>query len=125
MPFEINENLHITGRRADSANFTFEFEEDISDCTLVFQVKKNEGDSDERAIIRKELKGDLNNSVTFELTPSDTNKLICGNEGHTTYRWGLKIYRGTEFAQTLIPQEHKPAPKMHIHPAIVERCENA
>lgn len=121
MPFEMTENLIIKGRKGDTASFTFEFEEDISHYCLVFQVKKNENDPDEKAIIRKEILNPVNNSVTFELTSEDTNLLTSSNQGYTTYKWGLKINNGINFAQTLIPIENTSAPSMCIYPAIIER----
>lgn len=117
MPFTIDENtLLIRGRRGDTASFTFNFGQDISDYTVCFYVKKNI--SDINAIIEKEYENPPVQSVIVNLTTEDTEKLLAQASSYATYYWGLKIKNGVDFAQTLIPQEFKTPPMMNIYPTI-------
>lgn len=120
----MNESLTVTGRRGDSASFTIEFEQDMSRYNVVFQVKKNSNDSDSAAIVRKEVKNPVGKSVTFNLTSDDTLKFKSSNDGYGQYIWGVKVYNGIDFAQTLIPMGNRPAPIFMVFPSIVEGCTN-
>ena len=120
MSFKMLKDLTILGRRGDSASFTFEFEDDISQYEFVFQIKKDITDSDEHSLVRKTYSALHENSITVELTPDDTLELNSQGVGYTTYCWGLKAYLGDEYAQTLIPRDNTPAPKFSVLPAIVE-----
>lgn len=119
MPFTIDENsLLIKGRRGDTASFVFNFEQDISAYTLTFFIKKNI--SDKTAIVEKQFANPTTKSVVISLTSEDTSKLLAPANSYNTYYWGLKINIGTEFAQTLIPQEFDNPPVMQIYPTIGE-----
>ena len=121
MPFKMLNDLSIFGRRGDSASFTFDFEdENISEYNFVFQIKKNITDDEDSAIIRKVYETPSTNSITVELTRNDTLKLETSGIGYTYYCWGLKAYNGNNFAQTLIPKDNSPAPKLCVLPAIAE-----
>jgi len=117
MPFTIDEgSLMIKGRKGDTASFVFNFGQDISAYTVDFYIKKNIGDK--VAVIDKTYTNQTTKSVVVDLTSEDTNKLLAQANSYSTYYWGLKIAIGTEFAQTLIPQEFKNPPMMNIYPAI-------
>ena len=119
MPFTIDEDtLLIKGRKGDTAEFTFSFDQDISEYTVGFYVKKNI--SDAVALIEKEFVHPVAQSVTVNLTVADTDNLVVDGSAYGTYFWGLKIGNGTTFAQTIIPQEFKTAPQMRIYPEIGE-----
>lgn len=118
MPFTIDEDsLLIKGRKGDTASFTFNFNQDISPYTIHFYVKKNISDSDDKLIVDKSYKNQ-NTAVTVNLTTDDTANFIALANTYNTYYWGLKINNGTEFAQTIIPQEFKNPPMMYIYPEI-------
>lgn len=117
MPFTIDEqNLLIKGRKGDTASFTFNFNQDISSYSVYFYVKKNVNSSG--TILEKEYKNPSGNSLTVELTTEDTEKLSSLTNSYNTYCWGVKITNGTNFAQTLIPQEFNNPPLMYIYPEI-------
>ena len=117
MPFIIDkDSLLIRGRKGDTASFTFDFNQDISDYTVSFYVKKNMSLSD--SIIEKNYENPLETAVTVELTTEDTNKLSSQAGSYRTYYWGVKITNGTDFAQTIIPQEFQNPPMMYIYPEI-------
>lgn len=117
MPFTIDEDsLLIKGRKGDSASFTFNFNQDMSDYTIYFYVQKNINSTE--TIIEKEYANPSASSVTVNLTTEDTEKLSALNNSYNTYYWGLKITNGTEFAQTVIPQEFQNPPMMYIYPEI-------
>lgn len=117
MPFTIEEDsLLIKGRKGDTASFTFNFNQDMSDYTVSFYVKRNINSPD--AIIEKEYANPTTSSVVVNLTSQDTEKLTSVANSYSTYCWGLKINRGTDFVQTVIPQEFKNPPMMYIYPEI-------
>ena len=117
MPFTIDENsLLIRGRRGDTASFTFNFVQDISSYTIHFYVKKSLNTSDVE--IEKKYENPTTKSITIELSTEDTEKLSSVANAYKTYYWGLKINKGTEFAQTIIPQEFENPPMMYIYPEI-------
>lgn len=117
MPFTLDESsLLIKGRKGDTASFTFDFNKDISAYTVRFYVKKNINDSE--AIIEKEYTNPTSTFVIVNLTTEDTEKLSSQANSYNTYYWGLKINSGTEFAQTIIPQEFKNPPMMYVYPEI-------
>lgn len=117
MPFTIDtESLLIRGRRGDTASFTLNFEQEISQYTVSFFVKKNVGD--EEAIIQKNYEKPQGRSLIINLTSEDTKKLFAQPNSYSTYNWGLKIGIGNEFVQTLIPQNFDSAPKMYIYPEV-------
>lgn len=117
MPFTIDEDsLLIKGRKGDTASFTFNFNQDISPYTVSFYVKKNITNTE--SIIEKEYANPIGTSVTINLSTTDTEKLTASTGSYATYYWGLKIKNGTDFAQTIIPQEFKNPPMMYIYPEI-------
>lgn len=117
MPFTIDEDsLLIKGRKGDTAAFTFNFSQDISDYTIHFYVKKNMDSAD--VIIDKAYANPINSSVTVKLSTEDTEKLATVANAYSTYYWGLKICKGTNFAQTIIPQEFNNPPMMYVYPEI-------
>jgi len=117
MPFTMNEDsLLIKGRKGDTAAFTFNFNKNISAYTVSFYVKKNMNTSD--SVIEKDYANPTSNSVTVNLTTTDTEKLTAQANSYTTYYWGLKISDGVDFAQTIIPQEFKNPPMMYVYPEI-------
>lgn len=119
MSFTIDEDsLTIKGRKGDSAEFTFNFDKDISSYTVSFYVKK--GVNDTTALIEKTYTNQIGQNVTVMLTPADTNKLTSKANSYSTYFWGLRISIGNTFAQTLIPSGFSPAPMMYIYPEIGE-----
>lgn len=117
MPFTIDEeSLLIKGRKGDSASFTFNFNQDISDYTVNFYVKRNMNAAD--TVIEKKYVNPLTTSVTVNLTTEDTEKLTAQADSYTTYCWGLKITNGIDFAQTIIPRDIQDPPIMCIYPEI-------
>lgn len=119
MPFTIDENsLLIKGRKGDTASFTFNFSQDISQYDVHFFVKKNINDT--LALIEKTYEKPSTRSVTVNLTTQDTKNLNAKSGSYNIYYWGLKINKGTEFAQTLIPQEFNNPPVMYVYPEIGE-----
>jgi len=117
MPFTLEESsLLIRGRKGDTASFTFDFNKDISAYTVHFYVKKNINDTE--AIIEKKYENLNSTYVVVNLTTADTGKLSSQAGSYNTYYWGLKINSGTEFAQTIIPQEFKNPPMMYVYPEI-------
>lgn len=117
MPFTIDEDsLLIKGRKGDTASFTFNFNQNISNYKISFYVKKNLNSQD--VVIEKEYQNSTANSVTVTLTNADTEKFASKADTYTTYYWGLRISNGSDFVQTLIPQEFKNPPMMYIYPEI-------
>ncbi len=117
MPFIIDEeSLLIKGRRGDTASFTFNFKQDMSQYIIYFYVKKNINSTD--LVIEKRYEYPTTTSITVNLTVDDTNKLQSLSNSYNTYYWGVKIYNGSDFAQTIIPQEFKNPPMMYIYPGI-------
>lgn len=117
MPFTIDEDsLLIKGRRGDTASFTFNFNQDISNYTIHFYIKKTINASD--SIVEKIYVKPSTNAVTVHLTTEDTDLLTAQGNSYSTYYWGLKINNGSEFAQTIIPQEFKNPPMMYIYPEV-------
>ena len=117
MPFTIDEDsLLIKGRKGDTASFTFDFNQNISDYTVSFYVKKNLNTSD--VVIEKKYENPSTTAVTVLLTTTDTEKLVAKADTYNTYHWGLKITKGTDFAQTIIPQEFKTPPMLYVYPEI-------
>jgi hypothetical protein len=116
MPFTIDEDtLLIKGRKGDTASFTFDFGQDISSYTVNFYVKKN---ITSEPIIEKTYTNPSNNSVTVNLSTTETDKLSAQGSSYGIYYWGVKLTNGSSFAQTLIPQEFKNPPMMYIYPEI-------
>lgn len=117
MPFTIDEDsLLIRGRKGDTASFTFEFDYDLSDYTVFFYIKKNINSADE--IITKKYSNLSGTSLEVALTTADTENLTSISNSYNTYYWGMKITKGTEYAETVIPQEFKNPPMMYIYPEI-------
>lgn len=115
MPFTIDEDtLLIKGRKGDTASFTFEFDQDISAYTVSFYIKKNLTSANN--VIEIEFKNPINKSVTVNLASADTSKLTSLANSYSIYYWGLAISNGIDFEQTIIPQEFKNYPMMHIYP---------
>ncbi len=119
MPFIIDENtLLIRGRKGDSATFNFKFNQDLTGYTLHFFIKKNINDSDEKIVIKKDYL-DLNgNSITVNLTPEETGKLLDLPNSYTVYYWGLKLSSGKDYALTIIPKDFSNPPMMYIYPQV-------
>lgn len=114
MPFTLDEDsLLIKGRKGDTASFTFNFNQSMSDYTVNFYVQKNINSTE--TIIEKSYTNPAGTSVTVNLTTEDTQKLSALNNSYNTYYWGLKITNGKDFAQTLIPQEFNNPPMMYIY----------
>jgi len=117
MPFTIDEELLlIRGRKGDTASFTFNFNQDISDYTVHFYIKKNINDSE--TLVSKEYIKPATQAVTVNLTAEDTNKLSASPNSYSTYYWGLKINKGSDFVQTIIPNDFKNPPMMYVYPTI-------
>lgn len=117
MPFTIDEDsLLIRGRKGDTASFTFEFDYNLSDYTVYFYVKKNLSSSDE--VITKTYSNISGQSIEVNLTIEDTEKLTSVAGSYSTYYWGLKITKGKDYAETVIPQDFKNPPMMYIYPEI-------
>lgn len=117
MPFTLDEDsLLIKGRRGDTASFTFNFNKDMSPYTVHFYILKNIYSAD--AVIDKKYEKLTGTSITVNLTVEDTRKLSPLTNSYNTYYWGVKITNGTDFAQTLIPQEFRNPPMMYIYPEI-------
>lgn len=117
MPFTIDEDsLLIRGRKGDTASFTFEFDFDLSDYTVYFYVKRNLKSTDE--VITKEYTDLTGTSVDVNLTANDTDNLTSTAGLYSTYYWGLKITKGDDYVETVIPQEFKNPPMMYIYPEI-------
>lgn len=117
MPFTIDQDsLLIRGRRGDTASFTFNFNEDISDYTVHFYIKKSVTSSD--CVIEKKYENPPSHAITVNLTTQDTELLSAQANAYTAYYWGVKINKGSDFAQTIIPHEFKNPPMMYIYPEI-------
>lgn len=117
MPFTIDEDsLLIKGRKGDTASFTFNFKQNMSDYNIHFYVKKNINDA--QVVLEKIYEKPQSTSVLVNLTANDTEKLTALNNSYNIYYWGLKINIGTAFVQTIIPQEFKNPPMMYIYPEI-------
>lgn len=116
MPFTIDEDsLLIKGRKGDSASLNLDFNQELSGYTICFYVQKNINSTE--AIIEKLYANPTGSAVTIKLTPEDTNKLSVGTN-YSTYYWGVKISKDSDFAKTLIPQDFKTPPMMYIYPEI-------
>lgn len=117
MSFTIDEeSLTIKGRKGDTASFTFEFENDLTNYTLDFEVKKS---FDGEAIITKSFNSPTNNSIVVNLTSEDTEKFSVPANSYGTYYWGLKISSGIDFAQTLIPESLGTPPLFLVYREVV------
>ena len=117
MPFTIDEDSFlIKGRKGDTAAFTFEFDYDMSDYTVHFYVKKNLSSTE--CIIEKVYTNPIGASVDVDLTSEDTEKLTSMTNSYNTYCWGLKINKGSDYVETIIPREFKNPPMMYIYPEI-------
>lgn len=116
MPFTIDkESLRIQGRKGDSGSINFDFNQDISDYMVHFYVQKNIDSSS--TIIEKTYANPQESVITVKLTSEDTEKLSA-SLNYTTYYWGLKITKGTDFSKTLFPEDFKNPPEMLIYPKI-------
>lgn len=117
MTFELNdETFMISGYKGDSASFTFQFNEDISNSTVYFFVKKNINDSEDKAVLTKEFVNPVGSVVDLKLLPSDTLKLGTLNSSFRDYCWSLKIKTGDDFVQTLIPNDYATTPIFRVYP---------
>lgn len=117
MPFTLeSDTLLIRGRKGDTASFTFNFNKDISDYTVYFYVLRNIYSAD--PVIQKKYEKPAGTSITVNLTIDDTALLTPLSNSYNTYYWGVKITNGSDFAQTVIPQEFKNPPMMYIYPEI-------
>lgn len=116
MPFTLDESsLLIKGRKGDTASFTFDFNQDITEYTIHFYVQKN---ITSEAIIEKDFANPTTSFININLTAEDTGKLSAQANSYSTYYWGLKVKKGNNFVQTIIPQEFKNPPMMYIYPKI-------
>lgn len=119
MPFTIDEeSLLIKGRRGDTASFTFNFNQDISDYTVHFYVQRHIGDKE--ALISKKYSNSTTQAITVDLSAEETASLSAQINSYSTYYWGLKINKGIDFAQTIIPQDFHNPPMMYVYPMIGE-----
>lgn len=117
MPFTIDEeSLLIKGRKGDTATFNFDFNQDMSDYTIHFYVKKNINSTE--LVIDKKCEKPVDPLVVIKLTADDTGKLSANGVNYNTYYWGVRISKGTDFVQTIIPQEFGNPPMMYIYPEI-------
>lgn len=117
MTFSIDEDsLLIKGRKGDTASFSFDFEFDLTDYTVHFYIKKNLNSSE--TVIEKKYANNSGTSVTVNLTNKDTEKLISVANFYSTYYWGLKISKGIDYVETVIPREFENPPMMYIYPEI-------
>ena len=117
MPFTIDEEtLLIKGRKGDTASFTFNFNQDISNYTVSFYIKKTLNAV--TPVIEKSYANPNSTAVTVNLTIADTENLSSVPNSYSTYYWGIKLSRGEDFAQTIIPQGFNNPPQMYIHPEI-------
>lgn len=117
MTFEINnKTLMISGYKGDTASFTFQFNEDISNSTVCFIVKKNVNDLEEKAVLKKEFISPTAQAIQLKLTESDTLKLGTPNSSFKDYYWSLKIKANNDFVQTLIPNAYEASPIFRVYP---------
>ena len=117
MTFKLDENtLMISGYKGDSASFNLQFETDISNSTVVFMVKKNFSDSQDKAVIKKEFNNPSENTVLLKLNEEDTKQLGTPSATYRDYYWSLKIKMADEFVQTLIPNEFGLNPIFRVYP---------
>jgi len=116
MPFTIDEdNLLIKGRKGDTASFRFDFEEDISAYTVTFGIVSEIGSD---PIIEKTFENPTTQYVDVELSTTDTELLDADGDSPGIYYWYLKRVTDTTFAETIIPEDFKPAPQFRVYPEI-------
>lgn len=116
MPFILDEKtMIISGRRGDTASFNFDFNQDMSGYTVSFYVKQL---NSQDIIIEKNYTNIVDSSVLVNLTTADTQKLVSQTNSYIPYSWGLKISKGIDFAQTVIPQENENPPMMYVYSEI-------
>lgn len=119
MPFTLDEeSLLIKGRRGDTASFTFDFNQDISNYTVHFYVQRNIGDT--KALISKEYKNPTSQAITVELNSSETANLAAKINSYSIYYWGIKISLGNNFVQTIVPRDFENPPMIHVYPMLGE-----
>lgn len=96
-------NKIITG---DTAGFTFSIlyagavdgqeAPDLSNCDVVFAVKRNKTDPDSKAIVNKSIHNPDSNIVYFEITAAESAKMAVG-----TYVGCCKLYYASGLATTV------------------------
>lgn len=127
MLFTINPTTYvISGTKGDSGVFSFTFDRNMSELTACFIVKENILASDTDAYIHKEytfpaasaVSGD-NNLFIVNIFPSDTLEIpIVTDQDPPKYDdfiWGLKVYKGIEYAETAIPSTGGTYPKFRMY----------
>lgn len=117
MPFTIDEDsLLIRGRKGDTASFYFHFDEDISDCVVNFYIKQNI--TSNTMVITKTYTNPTDSSITVNLTTDDTSKLESNGANYKVYYWGLKVTKGTDYVETVVPKDFHNIPMMYIYPKV-------
>jgi len=132
MIFTIDQTTYaITGTKGDSGAFIFNFSRNMDGATACFIVKETITTTDADAYITKSftfpeasaVSGD-NNVFNVSLFPCDTlNIPIVTDQDPPRYDdfiWGLRVYKGTTYAETVIPSTGGVYPKFRMYYNISE-----
>ena len=122
----------IQGTKGDSGAFTFIFNKNMNGATVCFIVKEKITTDDVDAYIEKSFTfpaassvlNTENNVFSVSLFPSDTLDIpIVTDQDPPKYDdfiWGLRVYKGTSYAETLIPRTGGSYPKFRMYYNISE-----
>jgi len=132
MIFTIDASTYaIAGTKGDSGAFIFKFNKDMDGATACFVVKEQITTSDADAYITKSYtfpatsatSGD-NDTFNVELLPGDTLDIPIVTEQDPPkwddFVWGLRVHKGTTYAETVIPKTGGTYPKFRIYYNISE-----
>lgn len=120
----------ITGTKGDSGAFVFTFSKNMNGATACFIVKENITVADAAAFIEKSFTfpessaTSGNNVFNVQLFPGDTlNIPIITDQDPPKYDdfvWGLRVYKGDYYAETVIPHSGGIYPKFRMYYNIAE-----
>lgn len=132
MIFTIDSTTYaITGTKGDSGAFIFKFNRNMDGATACFIVKETITTADEDAYIEKSFEfpassatsGD-NDTFNVNLFPCDTIDIPIVTEQdppkYDDFVWGLRVYKGTTYAETVIPKSGGTYPKFRMYYNISE-----
>jgi len=132
MIFTIDQTTYaITGTKGDSGAFIFNFNKNMDGATACFVVKEKITTDDVDAYIEKSytfptsaVEPSGNNVFIVSLLPGDTLDIPIVTEQdppkYDDFVWGLRVYKGTTYAETVIPRTGGTYPKFRMYYNISE-----
>lgn len=132
MIFTIDQTTYaITGTKGDSGAFIFHFNRNMDGATACFIVKEKITTDDNDAYIEKSFTFpaasaaiDANDTFNVSIFPADTLDIPIVTEQDPPkfedFVWGLRVYKGTTYAETVIPRSGGTYPKFRMYYNISE-----